>query len=74
MCKYPRNVSKFICNLAIFHMKIFGLEIGGMWNMRRWSLGGLGRCVWGPLPVLWCGNRGGDVGCGGVLEHGGLDG
>ena len=46
-------------------MKIFGLEILGDVEYEKMDLGRPGRrCVWGPLPALWCGNRGGDVGCG----------
>ena len=74
MCKYPRNVSKPICNFSIFHMKIFGLENWGMWNMRRWSLGGLGGGVFG-VHCRCCGV--GIVvemwGVGGGSEYGGLD-
>jgi hypothetical protein len=49
-------------------MKIFGLENLGDVEHEKMVLGRPGRwCVWGPLPVLWCGNRGGDVGTGGWI-------
>jgi hypothetical protein len=73
MCKYPRNVSKSICNFSIFHMKIFGLEIWGMWIREDgpWE-------AWGGVFGVHCRCCGvgivvGMWGVAGGLEYGGLD-
>jgi hypothetical protein len=75
MCKYPRNVSKFICNFSIFHMKIFGLEILGDVEDERWvtweAWGGVFGvhcrcCGVGIVVEMWV--------LGGGLEYSGLDG
>ena len=74
MCKYPRNVSKSICIFAIFHMKIFELEILGDVEYEKMVLGRPGGGVFG-VHCRCCG-----VGIvvkmwvlGGGLENGGLD-
>ena len=67
MCKYPRNVSKSICNFSISHMKIFGLEILGDVEYENMDLGRPGAVCLGSIAgaVVW--ESFGDMGCGGWI-------